>query len=188
MQRKQEEMKNFRQQLMQIPAFKAMFPDNSQGEPARVEDNNNDSNNKEKQTSPPLMENQSVPIIHLEPQNSGDAPQPRLEVSQPKTNIIPTVIPVFSQVQMPTIPNLVQRTGPQAQPIQNLHDVSVHQPISVPQRVHATSQYVTKDDMIDVINQLRRQTSRPSELDFTPPYPAHIRRQPYPTGYIEHPP
>ena len=179
MQRKQEEMGNFRQQLMQIPAFKAMFPDNSQGEPAGVEDNNNDSNNKENQTAPPLMENQSVPIIHLEPQNSGDVPQPRLEVSQPQTNIITTTLPVFSQVQVSTIPSHVQRTSPQAQPIQNLHDASVHQPISVPQRVHTASQYVTKDDMIDVINQLHRQTSRPSELDFTPPYPA---------GYIENPP
>ena len=200
MQRKQEEMGNFRQQLMQIPTFKAMFPGSSQGEHVGVEDNNKGSNNKENQIVPPSTESPSVPIINLEAQHSGDVPQLRLEASQPQTNIIPTALPSISQVQMPTNPSHVQRVSQQLPQTPPLHDASVHQPnslaytpliqqfITTPQRVHATSQYVTKDDMIDVINQLRRQTSRPSELDFTLPYPAHIRRQPYPIGYIEHPP
>lgn len=40
---------------------------------------------------------------------------------------------------------------------------------------------------MDVIRSLKIPGVKASEVDFTLPYPAYIRRQPYPSGYIEHP-
>lgn len=117
--------------------------------------------------------------------------------------IIATILPPISQIQAPLIEGQNQIPSQQSQPLQTIqttHDASVHQPFSLPhtplihqftptpQRIHATSQYVTKDDMIDVINQLHKQTNRPTKLDFTPPYPVYIRRQLYLPGHVEHPP
>lgn len=57
--RQHEEMENFRQQLMQIPTFKAMFPESSQVERAGVDVN------KENQNVPLATESLPIPIIHL---------------------------------------------------------------------------------------------------------------------------
>lgn len=84
-----------------------------------------------------------------------------METRQPQPTIIPTTLLAFSQVQILTILSHAQRTSQQVQAMQALQ-MQVSLPytpptqkyITTPQRVHTTSQYVTKDDMLDVINQL----------------------------------
>lgn len=45
-----------------------------------------------------------------------------------------------------------------------------------------------KENMMDAINKLKKQSSKSMESDFTPPYPSSVLRRPYLAGYIKHPP
>lgn len=101
----------------------AMFPGSSQAAQAEV-----DNNDKDNQNMPLTTERQQIPIIKLEPHNSGNMPQHRVKTSQLQPIIIPATLPALSQTQVQTIPSHNQQHGQQ----QVLHNASVHRPISLP--------------------------------------------------------